>query len=471
MRYAYPVVAIAVMIAVVFYHFPVMGHDFLMFLSWANDYRIAWQNHGVFNIQFSPQRCLGIPVWANPVGANFTLFHLLSLYLKDIYVAVAMIIIYGAGGFWGSRKFVSLFQLDEDWKNYFSIGWILQGYIISHIVVGHVGFITATLWPLYAYLLLKPEADKKRKVLWTVLFSLLISHEFYLALVYLYVIFPMSFLLLLVVLHYLKSDLDLRESLIRFLAGMGLSFFIILPKVMAMMSFSRNFHRESAFVMIHPVAAIEYTFMSKIFPLPLNYQKMTGWWYGHWESTNYLFPILTLICFVYLTVRFRQHTRLAITMFGLLGIGAFISSGIYRDLVAALPIVKSFHVNPRWMLTIHLAFFFFVVKFVQEINLTKKIVPILVVLNVAMSFLLVDREEMNLSYDYGSNYNPTTNRLSVCYEPIFGHRLELFPMEEAAKGNWLDPRCYVSKNPCSSLQLPEDKVKELLDYKLRPLPE
>lgn len=451
-----------------FYYFPVMGHDFYLIFTWANDYHFAWQNFGVFNVLFTPQRCLGVPVWANPSMANFSLFHVLAAFLKDTHVVLAMLGIYSVAGFWGTRRLLGLFEVEENWKNYFSLGWVLQGFVVAHAIVGHLGFVTICLWPLYTYLLLRPEKNRKTTLLGLGLFGVLISHDFYLAMVYQYAMYPLSFLLLLLTLRYFDRTRDLRCPGVKFLGGMFVSIFIILPKALAVLSFVRNYQRSVHFALIRPWGSLEYALLSKVFPIPLDYQKMVGWNYGNWESTNYLYPGLVLIFFLTVCVRFRQHQKLAISTLVLLLLGAFITSGAYGGLVKHLPVVKSFHVNPRWLPILHIPLLYLLVRFVREIRLPRMILPLLILFNVGVSFLLLDRKSMYLTYQYGDAYNPETNRALTCYEPVFGYNLELFPWKEAKKGQWLDPRCYLSEKKCESMLLPEEKIPELLNYSLRP---
>ena len=141
---------ILVVLYLIFIHFPFMGHDYSLGISWSNDYQYAWKKFGVFNIIFTPQRCLGVPVWSNPIGVNFSLYHVLSIIFKDINVIVIYTIIILSASYFGVRKFLSLFEINGPWLTYLAIGWCLQGYITTRAVVGHLPFINLGLWHLYA---------------------------------------------------------------------------------------------------------------------------------------------------------------------------------------------------------------------------------------------------------------------------------------------------------------------------------
>jgi hypothetical protein len=458
---------LAVILTNVFYFFPTLGHDFFLFLSWASDYHVAWNEFGVFNVQFSPQRCGGIPVWANPLGANFSIFHILSLFLPNLGVLVAMLSIFTIAGFWGTWKFLGQFNVPEHWRNYLTTGWCLQGFILCHTMVGHVAFMTMILWPFYCYLLLKPQANIKSRAISIFFFSLLISHDYHLSLVYHYVMFPVSFLLLLGFMKLNEDERNLRGALVNLCAGMFLSALIILPKTLATLSFVKNFQRSVSFVDIGISKALEYSILSQFFPIPLDYQKMTGWWYGNWESTVYLFPGLLLVMLIMSLLRFQQHKKTALSILLILLLGVFISSGIYDKLASNLPLIKSFHVNPRWMLVLNLSILFSALTFLKKHTLREIYIIPLILFNLAIFWYALDKEDMHLNYTYQKGYDPQTNRLSACYEPVFGYSLELFPHDKVDPKKWVDPRCYLT-NDCKSYVLPDVKVKDLLEYKLQP---
>lgn len=68
----------------------------------------------------------------------------------------------------------------------------MQGSVVRRATVGHLSYLSVVLWPLYAYLLLKEKG-----MAWVVLVGLLHAHDFYSGSPTIYVLFPMSFILML----------------------------------------------------------------------------------------------------------------------------------------------------------------------------------------------------------------------------------------------------------------------------------
>ncbi len=450
----------------VFSSFPYIGHDYSIAVNWANDYHFAWKHHGVFNIEFTPQRCLGVPVWANPIGANFSLFHVLSILMKDIYAIGTFLFLYVFLGYLGTMKFLSLFEIDQRWKYFLAAGWCLQGFILGHTYSGHLSFVTLSLWPFYCYLLLRKDSVPRGFLISVISFALLVAHDFYLGLTYLYVMFPLSFVLLLGMIKFNERELKFKQAILKLVSGLAVSAVIIMPKVLAVFSFTRNFPRESRFFEINFMSAMEYSIMNYIFPLTLNYKQMVGWWYGNWESTNFLYPGLFLIVIVFCSLRFRTYKKIAMSLCVLILTGAFIASGIYSELIFNIPVIKSFHVNPRWLAVLTLPFLFIGTSFIRQSQLNWKLSGLLMLLILANIQLGFSPEDMHLNYLYRRDYDEEKNMTNMCNEPVFGYSLELLPREVLTSERWADPRCYLT-DKCESYLLPDDKVDDLLNYRLK----
>jgi hypothetical protein len=81
---------------------------------------------------------------------------------------------------------------------------------------------------------------------------------------------------------------------------------------------------------------------------------------------------------------------------------------------------------------------------------------------------MLDRQDLQIMYPYHRGYNEATNRVSFCYEPVFGYRLELMPRKDAPAGRYFDPRCYLGNAKCTDYLLPKELEKDLESYQLRP---
>jgi hypothetical protein len=457
---------------VVFYlnimgYFPRMGHDYSLIISWVNDYHFAWSKYDVFNVLFTPQRCGGVPVWYNPIGSNFSFIHLLSILLSDRAVIAFFVMGISALAFWGMSQLLKLFEIKSPWREFFILGWCVQGFIISHVAVGHLPMMSIGLWPLCCYLLLRNGSGRGEKIIEGILFSLVYAHDFYSSNTYLFVMFPAAFIIFLGILWINRLSVDFRSALLKLFWGSFLTVFIILPKVLAVTSFTQNVQREVSFVDVGLLSGLNYAFMIILLPAKLYYQNLTGWQYGNWEAMNYLYPGLFVIIFVYGILKFKNLARILVSLVILLVIGAFISSGIYADFISGLPLIKSFHVNPRWMPIIFLGLLGVAFAFIKKIEIPTKISYILMILSIGYPIYMLDPDYFAIQYIYRSGMNVEKNRLSYCYEPVFGYSLELLPMHKI-KGPYADPRCYISRKKCNDYNLNPKFYRELEEYRLKP---
>lgn len=462
-------IACFVILLNVFYSFPTMGHDFSLVVSWAHDYHVAWNKFHVFNIQFSPQRCLGIPVWANPIGVNFSFFHFLSAVFTEIPVIIIFILTYVVAGYYGTKKLMSLFDVDEKWSLYFAFAWCLQGPVLMHSLEGHLSYLSILLWPLYVFLILKKYNNRFLQIGSILLLGVLLAHDFYSGAPPLYVQFPLAFFFMLLILKMNDFQLSYRRIVSKVFCAVILSGIIILPKVIAMFDFTRNFQRNTPFINIGILNGFKYTLLSQLFPPIVDYRQLSGWWYGDWESMNYLFPGLILIIFIVLLLKFKKNLNLFFSLSLILLAGTFVASGIYSDFVLQMPVVKSFHVNPRWCIFLTLSYFVVAIRFLKIIPLNRKIIPLLMIYSCALPFFIRDPQSLQLNYVYQHGLDVKENRLNYCYEPVFGYRLELFPHNKVKPGKMMDPRCYLMKNSCNEMSLSEEESLELSQYRLKPL--
>lgn len=462
-------VAVAIILTNVFYTFPLMGHDYSIMVTWAYDYQYAWSKFSQFHYDFSPQRCLGIPVWGNPIGFTMSFFHLLSAFFTDIYAIALFIGIYISVGYYGAVQLLKSFKIEKNWIYYLAFAWCVQGSVAMRATVGHLSYLSVVLWPLYAWLLLKENSLKTRKgILETILVGLLIGHDFYSGSPTIYVLFPMAFLLMLFVMKICDQQIDFKKVLLKLTLAVSLSALVILPKALAIFSFTQNFQRESSFINVGLSAGLSYSFLSQLFLPVLDYKKMTGWWYGDWEAFNFVFPGLILIAFLVSAVKYKQYSKIIAGFLLVFCLGGFIASGIYADVVKTLPIVKSFHVNPRWLMMLSLSFMILVSTFINKSKLSQKFIIPLGILSAIIPFYLRDVQNLGITYVYRSGMNVEKNLLDACYEPVFGYRLELFPFNKVVPGKFLDPRCYMVKGGCPSMVLPDDKLNDLKEYRLEP---
>jgi hypothetical protein len=461
---------ILVVLSLIFMQFPFMGHDYYYYIGLSHDYHFAWKNFGVFNILFTPQRCSGVPVWSNPISMNFSLFHGLSIFLKDINVIVAYCSIVLTASYFGTKKFLSLFKLSEPWNTYVTIAWCLQGYITARAIVGHISFINIGLWPFYVYLLIKKNDSTKKNLLTLILFAFANTHEFYIANIYLFVMFHIAFIIFLMIAQLNRLEIDYKWILKRFFMSSILTSFLILPKVLAGMQLIRNFQRNSSFFHVDLIDSLNYIMMNLVTPLPLDYQKMTGWGIGNWESVSYIFPFLLPVLLCKAALELKKYSRILISLFGLILLGVLIVHGSYAEIIKTWPVIKSFHVNPRWIPVINLGLLTITILFLKEAQFKTWTAYLFTIIVVAIPFTFIGQSYFGVNYIYRAGLDTIRNRQTYCYEPVFGYRHELLPIKEL-KGKYFDPRCFVSRNKCKDVSLKPELYQKLESYSLEPFPE
>ena len=457
-----------VVIYCVFIYFPVLGYDYSLFVSWANDYKFAWDKFRVFNIIFTPQRCGGVPVWANPISVNLSLFHILSILLQDIHAIALYIVIYISMSYFSLKKFLNLFDVNNFWATYLCIGWCLQGFIIARAVVGHLTYINIGVWPLYSYILLKKSSNSS-SVIHLLLISILYSHDVYSANPYLFAMFPFSFLLMYLILKINKITgfSSCKTVVFRLISMLFISFLISLPKILAIHSFTKNFQREVSFTQNGLPESLNYVLMNFFFPYPLDYKKLVGWWYGNWESISFIYPFMTIFILIKCLINPKENSRLIFSLLLLLIVAVFITIGAYAEFVKVLPMVKSFHVNPRWIPIISLGTLSLVIIFIKKFNFPKILSFFFILLSFLCPLFFLDREYLFVNYTYRHALDLTTNRVNYCYEPVFGYQLELLPRYKL-NGKYVDPRCYLGNANCNDFTLPLNLHKNLEEYSLKP---
>jgi len=324
-----------------------------------------------------------------------------------------------------------------------------------------------SLWPLYAYLLLKQSNSKSRMIFEVLALMALYTHDFYLGNVYLFVMFPISFLLLMLILKINNFKIDSKTSIIKLITVVIASAILISPKVFAIIEFTKNFQRSVSFIPIEFKNSLNYIFMNYILPLRLEYNQMTGWWYGNWESLNYLFPGLFVFIIIKIVLNFKENSRLIYGLLIIFSIATLIVSGVYGDFVKNIPVIKSFHVNPRWLPILNLSILTTMVLFIEKTKFPKWGPFIFILSSLYLPFLFMDKVYLGINYTYRQGLDVNSNRVNYCYEPVFGFRLELLPLDKI-QGKYADPRCYLGDSKCKNYSLPKELYNDLENYKLMP---
>ena len=503
-----------------YWYYPVLGHDNSFGIATLFELRTAWDRFGRLDVDFSPFRCLGLPHFSNPNTIIFSLYHAFALFLREYHAIVLFVLIVALVSYVGTYLYCRSLRLSPRLAVLLATGWGLQAWVASRLLVGHTGFVQLLLFPLFMWIL-TTRARADWKLLGLVAFAW--AHFVYGAGYYILLMGVPSLLLAAWLTDFLHgrpedsagpSDTRLRRALWRLLPTGGLAALATFPKILGVLNFTSLFPREAKFMTAAEAAnqkipqaalldvptwsAFKYVLGNFFYPFPYEIRNTTGWWYGNWESFQFLLPGA-----VYLAawLLWRHRARLPVGRFvgsfvGLLAIGTVLSSGALAPVFSQLPLYKSLHVNPRWNALLILPFFVWIVTLLVQSEraraegssptleswLTPSWTLVMLGLLVMPPMLLMDPQDLQINYPDRAGIDVNQGRLAFCYEPIFGYGLENFPLQKKAPPgqtpNWMgdtyaDPRCYLKSRGCEPGRLfdknnPQDAadLQSLLSYSL-----
>jgi len=451
--------------------YPDLGHDYLSWVSAVYEGRLAWERYGTLGSAFSPFRCLGLPSFSNPSALVFSLFHLLGLWMEELLAIYAGIVLLLSFGYLGAYRLGRYLKLEPLAAVLLALGWTLQGWAVSRVIVGHLPFVELVLWPWLFLVLIEPRPAK----LAVLAAAFWLAHMVYSGAFYTLLIGSAGCLLALGVARtQVASDAQacwqagslLRNAVV--IAGLSLG--MMLPKLIAVFDFLSLFPRITQLAEVPFLRAFAYAAGTLAYPLPYDIAGFVGWRYGNWEAIEFLFPGL-LPVLAYLVFRHRAQLsvrRIAATLLGVLTLSAILTSGLLRDVFSSLPLLRSLHVNPRWNAVALLPFFVQACHVMATSRFlsgrdwrSRSAFCALFVVFVGTPFLYLG-PAANWGY-FPYRFGIAGERLSFCYEPIFGYGLEHFP--RGARGiDWIreplrDPRCLLASGGCapgSSFEKPEE---------------
>lgn len=443
----------------IYAYYPLLGQDYSYWIAQLYELRIAWERFGKLVYDFSPVRCLGLPAFSHPNTLQLSLFHFAGLLTNSVLAIQSVFFFLLLFSYFGTFQLCRYLHLDKSVSILFALGWVLQGWIATRVMVGHVPFIHLALAPWILYILVS-----RRSIPGLLAAAFWISHSLYSAAFYTTIIMLIGVLLGLVALRILQpgnNQWTWKTVAQNFSLVMAAVSLIILPKIIGSLDFVALFPRDQVLLRVSPDGPLVYALANLFFPLPYNVQQVTGWSYGPWEAYQYLLPLL-FPALVFILV--RKHSTVAwkpiLLVFGsLIAISVLLTSGALHNLISALPILKALHVNPRWNGVILLPMFLLALVavrktgFLAQSSWTNRSGVLFFFLVFSITpVLFVAPASGGLFYQDGYGIDSDKNRVGFCYEPMFGYKLEVFPGLHAdmdwISGPLRDPRCYLASGRC-----------------------
>ncbi|MGA7195217.1 MAG: hypothetical protein WBW94_16490 [Anaerolineales bacterium] len=477
--------------------YPFVGHDYDLAIPSLLDTALHFRLNGLAIQWFTPSFGGGIPAFPNPNNMQFSLPAFLSVFLFPWQAIILSVIMYVSVGFIACEYFLR-HTLKLNWTSsilgaaFFSV----NGFIIDRVVVGHLGYHTFPILPIFLILLLDESLSPLTAAVFTgVIAAILIQSAGY----FIIILFALSILMTLPIVYVYNTTLFKWKRWLIILSGGGvIGLFISASKLAAIYSFMRFFPRTLADyypttiplgifgLMLQLLGTMNLAPLFQMIGLnpnsiPNYILSATRADYGYWEMDMSLSPVVFFLLLIG-TDKFFHHPKkylsklieknrmvavLLLVLFSWLAIEFTLAKGIIYPLLQHLPILSSLHVNIRFA-----AAFIFPLAFIavliynrwlgfQRSSLIFMAVNILTLLPLG-AYLLLKSDLFYRIYDIrtGQEYynemqsgaaldvtsiglqNDNTQALIShssnlnLYEPIFGYGLENFHPEVTPGSVW-----------------------------------
>jgi len=223
--------------------YPLVGHDFRLFIPRLLDSHLHYKVAGLTIQWYTPSFGGGLPAYANPLQAQFSLPQLLTWFMDPWKAILFSSIIFAILGFLALYNFLNK-SLDCSPLASILGGavFILNGFFIERVVIGHVNFIS---FPLISIILFALFNQKQPAWLSGSLIGLTSAVIVYSGGVYIGVIGVFSCFMILPMLYFVKpSLLSFRRLAPILLWGAIFSVLLCGSKLYATSTFMANFPRE-----------------------------------------------------------------------------------------------------------------------------------------------------------------------------------------------------------------------------------
>ncbi len=358
--------------------YPLVGHDFRYFIPRLLDTFLHYKVNG-FSIQwYTPSFGGGLPAYPNPQDTQFTLPQLLMFFIPPWTAVLTGDAIYILIGFWSSYYFFNRILEFSPYAS--SIGSILfnvNGFVFSHILVGHLGY---QAFPLFPLILIALTSSTLQPFTRGVLASLVIAVQVHCGGFYVLVIYLLSCLMIFPFLMLVRPGIFPPRKLVScILWGILLTTVLTGSKICASLSFLKICPRivhdlynvsllQGIFGIFLQFILISYllriAMLSKFSIISheiFRYKFMTGAAYGLWEF-DMSQPLSFFILFVMVAFslpkllrRVSVPTKKNLALLILLGIAIWITlelrladGWVYINILSKLPVLRSLHVNLRY---------------------------------------------------------------------------------------------------------------------------
>lgn len=358
--------------------YPLVGHDYRLFISRLLDSHLYYKVNGLGIEWYTPNFGGGLPAYPNPLQMQFSLPQLITWFVNPYSAVLVSTGIYLAIGFLVTYLFLfNVLKLQPLSAILGADFFLINGFLIERVVVGHVNFLTFPLIIIPVYALFNSKLPN-----WIagVLISLTGAALVYSGGVYIAVIGLFSALMIIPLVYFLKPSLFSWRRILSVLIWAGiLTALLCGSKLFATAAYMRFFPRTEhdqyrtnwitglGGMIFQLIGTMNFSpILGLIHKTSASYIVRLDAWtktpYGFWELDSSITPaLLFLILFGALKMLFGKpeiEKRNVLLPKIIAGIGLLLSislatefsitKGILYELLRKLPVLQSLHANTRF---------------------------------------------------------------------------------------------------------------------------
>ncbi len=370
-----------VTLAVMNLRYPLVGHDYTYAIPNFLDTALHYRLNGLSIQWFTPTFGGGLPAFPNPNDMQFSIPALLATILPPWTAIMASAVLYTTVGFLACYYFF-LHVLKLNWTASLlgAFFFSANGFVITRIAVGHLGYFSFTLMALLLIFLFDEHLSAK---IAAISMGLLAAMCIHFAGFFIIIIFGLSILVLMPILFLYKPELFHWKRLFSILVTGGVIGLIIsASKLAAILAFMRHFPRPatdnypvSFFVgflgiilqLLGTQTLVPFFIFAGMDPsiYPNYVRAATGTNYGMWELDDSMTPLIYAIMLIgfikfihnprkYLRLLSNNQKKIALLLFVLftyIAMEFILAKGIIYPAMRHLPILSSLRANVRFAAT------------------------------------------------------------------------------------------------------------------------
>jgi hypothetical protein len=455
-----------------------LNGDYILSVPAAIFGKIWFLKNGLFEIPyFNAATCCGIPFYADPQSAYYSLQQFLFL-IFDVDLAIRLLFLtLSIIAFLGTYILTRFCFKFEKYNSLLCASlFLFNGFFVYRFLWGHLQYCYYVFVPLYCFFIIQSSLLKnnKLKILFFLISTLIIANFFHSGVLPIMPIIILSIMSVIII--YLLNNKNyevIKYAIISFLIGILIS----LSKIVSSLYFLKQYPRIVEGIYLNNIVDFIYVFFTSFFFYPHTS-------YFHRNNLNNFFmytidldfsislvPLIILIIFIFYFKKFinNKNYNLYIILFLVLAVPTLFNVNIFnsKNIISNIPIFRSFWINTRWMAVYIFPIILFVGIVINTVKLKNSLILLLIffilfqtvtyhkIRNFLKTNYFVNGSVYSISTinNYSKNLKKNINGVKIenvkmfsdftenegfmnntsnyyCYSPIFGYRLEQLPFND-----------------------------------------